>query len=146
MGEEVPEVAAWVVRTEADADVGDVGEEAFADLAADLYDAEAEGVELETGGRGCEQPAAELIEQPGGGGVQEQTGGVGPETVIAEAVGCTRVLEGLDSVLHLAPVDVVVVEGPRIVGPGGHDEAVFGPARRLSALKRTRRGWGQEAA
>ena len=37
-----------MVRAEVDADGGDVGEEAFADPAADLDDAEAEGVELET--------------------------------------------------------------------------------------------------
>jgi hypothetical protein len=41
-----------VVGAEVDADVGDVGEEAFTDPAADLDDAEAQGIELEAGGLG----------------------------------------------------------------------------------------------
>ena len=70
-----------------DADVWDGEACGLADPAADLDEAEAEGVELEACGLGCEEPAAELVEQPVGGGVQQQAEGVGPEAMVAEAIG-----------------------------------------------------------
>src|SRR6186997_1393969 len=109
------------------ADIRDAEVSAFADPAADLDDAEPEGVELEASGLGGEEPASELVEQPVGGGVQEEAEGVGPEAVIAEAIGGQGVLEILDPVLRLAPVDVAVIDDERVVGPGGHDEAGVGP-------------------
>ena len=63
------------------------------------------------------------VEQPVGGGMQQQAEGVGPEAVVAEAVGRKRVLEVFDPVLGIAAIDVVVVEGEGRVVPGGHDEA-----------------------
>src|SRR5215212_1147992 len=115
------------MRAEVAADLGDGGEGAFANPAADLDEAEAEGIELQASGLGCEEPATELIEQPVGGGVQEQAEGVGPEAVVAEAVGAEGVLEVLDPVLRLAAVDVPVVEGQRLVGAAGDHEAGVGP-------------------
>ena len=67
---------------------------------------------------GGDQPAAQGVEQPVGGGVQQQAELVGPEAVVAEAVGEAGALEVLDPVLRLAAVDVPVVEGQR-AGRGG---------------------------
>ena len=52
-----------------DADIWDGEARGFTDPAADRDEAEAEGIELEACGLGREEPAAELIEQPVGGGV-----------------------------------------------------------------------------
>ena len=50
--EQEPEVPAWVVGAEVDADIGDGEVGAFADPAADLDEAEAEGIELQASGLG----------------------------------------------------------------------------------------------
>src|SRR5688572_10314282 len=80
-GEQGPERSAGVVGTEVQAQVGTVAVSDFADPAADFDEAQAEGIELQPGGLGGEQPAAELVEQPVGGGVQQQAEGIGPEAV-----------------------------------------------------------------
>ena len=105
---------AGVVRAKVKANVGDGEVGAFAYPAADLDDAEAEGVELEGGNLGLEQPASELIEEPVGGRVEQKAESVGPEAMIAEAVSVEGVLEVLDPVLRLAAVDVPVVQRPVI--------------------------------
>src|SRR4051794_6984958 len=111
------------MRAEGEADGGDAVMCGLPDPSADFDDAQAEGVELEAGGLGREQPASELIEQPVGCGVEQEAEGVGPEPMIAESVGSEGVLEVFDPVLRLAPVNVPVVEREGFVGAGGHDEA-----------------------
>ena len=98
-GEQAPKGEARVMGAEVDAHVrrGEVG--AFADPAADLDDAEAQGVELEAWGPGREEPASELIEQPEGRGMEEESERVGPETMVAEASSGEGILEVFDPIL-----------------------------------------------
>jgi hypothetical protein len=103
----------------------DAGRE-LADAAGDLDQAQAQGVELNVGGRGAGEPAAEGVQEPEGGGVQDDAEGVGPEAAVAEAVGGERVLPVLYPVLGRAAGDVPVVERRRRVGTGGDDEAGVG--------------------
>ena len=103
----------------------DLGEE-LPDPAADLEEAQPEGVELHAGHAAPDQPAAQGIEQPVGGGVQEQPELVGPEAVAAEAIGEAGVLEILDPQLRFAPIDIPVVERLRRIRPAGDHEAGVG--------------------
>ena len=79
--------------------------------------------------------------------MQQQAELVGPEAVIAEAIGEAGVLEILDPLLGFAAIHIPIVE----VESGGSvrvvtTKRVFGPLGRASALKTTRRGWSQEPA
>ena len=74
----------------------------LADPAADLDEAQAEGVELHARGSGLQQEPAQGVEQPVGGGMQQQAELVGPEAMAAEAIGEAGVLEVLDPQLRLA--------------------------------------------
>src|SRR5215212_4133850 len=103
----------------------DAGEE-LADASADLEQTETQRVELHAGDAEPGEPASEGIEQPVGGGVQEQAELVGPEAMATQAVGEAGELEVADPLLGLAAVDVVIVDGERVVGAGGDDEAGVG--------------------
>src|SRR5579884_1779964 len=89
--------------------------------AAHLEQPQPQRVELHPGHAGGGEPAAQGIEEPVGGGVQQQAKLVGPEAMVAEAVGEAGVLQVLDPALDRAPVDVPIVEGGRRVGLVGDD-------------------------
>src|SRR5215831_12048074 len=92
--------------------------------AADLDQAEAQRVELHARAAGPYQGAAQCIEQPVGGRVQQQTKLVGPEAMAAEAVGKAGALEILDPELRLAPLHLPIGERERVqIGAAGHQEA-----------------------
>ena len=78
--------------------------------AGDLEQPQPEGVELHPWYPTLDQPAAQRIQQPVGGGMQEQPELVGPEAVAAQAVGEAGVLEILDPQFGFAPIDIPVVE------------------------------------
>src|SRR5207248_4873327 len=101
----------------------------FADASADLEQAQAQGVELEVGGRteALDQPVAKGMQQPVGSGMQQQPELVGPEAVVVQVIGLQRILEILDPVLGLTAIDVPVVDGQWIIGTSGDHEAVLGP-------------------
>src|SRR5215207_6195872 len=69
------------------------------------------------------EPAAQSIEQPIGGRMQQEPELVGPEAVVAETVGEAGALQVLDGVLAVAAGDVPGVEDLGRVGAGGDDEA-----------------------
>ena len=94
--------------------------------AGDLEQPEPEGVELHPWYPTLDQPAAQRIQQPVGGGMQEQPELVGPEAVAAQAVGEAGVLEILDPQFGFAPIDIPVVERLRRIGAGGHHETRVG--------------------
>src|SRR5215212_1543991 len=79
------------------------------DPAADLEQPQAQGIHLSAGGISPGEPAAQGVQQPVGGGMQEQAELVRPEAVVGQAVGGQGVLEVLDEVLRLAAVDVGIV-------------------------------------
>ena len=87
-----PEGFAGMAGGEVEADA--VGQ--FADAAGDLEEAEAEGVELVVSRLGPGKPAAQGVEEPIGRQMQEQAEVVGPEAMVAEAVGLESDLEALD--------------------------------------------------
>src|SRR5262249_24610228 len=105
---EVPEGLAGVAGGEPKVDA--VGE--LADAAADLDQAQPQGIQVRPG--------------EAGGGVQQQAEPVGPEPVAGEAVGEAGCLEVLDPPLGLAAVDVPPVVRLRRLGAGGDDEAGVG--------------------
>src|SRR5262245_37838492 len=98
----------------------------LADASADLEEAEPEGIELEAWDTESGQPAAEGVEEPVGGGVEEESELVGPEAVAGEAVGEAGELEVADPLLGGAAGDVEVVDGEGVVVAGGDDEAGVG--------------------
>jgi hypothetical protein len=96
--------------------------------AADLDETEAQGVQLEAGDAGLHEVAAQRVEQPVGGGMQQEAELIGPEAVAAEAIGEAGVLEVFDPQLRFAPTHVPVVEGERReIGPAGHHKAQIAP-------------------
>src|ERR687884_309605 len=106
----------------------------LADAATDLEQAQTQGVELETRMATGGEPAAQRVQQPVDGGVQEEAELVGPEAVVAQAGGEARALEVLYPQLGLAPVHVPVIQRLRLVRAGGDDEAgvgAFGQGRGL---------------
>jgi hypothetical protein len=104
----------------------DAGEE-FTDAPADLEEAQAQGVELERWVALGAEPAAEGVEEPVGSGVQEPAELVGPEAMVTQAVGDAGALVVFDPALHLATIDVPIIERLGWVGPGGDDKAGVGP-------------------
>src|SRR4051812_33533254 len=76
--EEGPERLAGVAAGEVQAHVG----EQLPHPPADLEQAQPEGVELEARGPGGGQPAAERVQEPAGGGVEEHAELVGDEAVV----------------------------------------------------------------
>src|SRR5215216_988679 len=78
--------------------------EALADPAADLDQAQAQRREGRARDAGGAQPPAQRVEQPEGGGVEEEAELVGPEPMAGQAVGEAAGLEVLDPVLARAPV------------------------------------------
>ncbi len=98
----------------------------FPHPAADLDQPQAHVFQRHPGDPGGTGPATDGVEQPVGGGVQQQPKLVGPETVATEAIGETAMLEVLDPVFALAAIDVPVVHLRGRVGAGGDDEAGIG--------------------
>jgi hypothetical protein len=93
----------------------------LAEPAANLDEAQPEGTELRACDPGLDQEPTQRVEQPVGGGVQQQTELVGSAAMAAEAIGEAGVLEVFDPVLRLVPTHVPVVEGERReIGPSGH--------------------------
>ena len=97
--EEVPERSAGMTRCEMESDDG--GE--FADPATDLDEAQAEGVEMDAHHPGMHQPAAQRIQQPVDGGMQQQPELVGRKGMTTQAIGEAVVLEILDPVRSWRP-------------------------------------------
>src|SRR6266849_1321869 len=85
------------------------------DARADFEQTSTQGFDL---GRapGLRQLQTEQVDQVVGGGVQEETEGVGQEAVTAEAVGAEAILEFLDTVLALA---AIIVESEDFGGTAG---------------------------
>src|SRR5919204_2791977 len=94
----------------------------LADTAADLEQAQPEGVELQVGVATRAEPAAQGVEQPVDGGVQDQPKLVGPEAVVAQTVGVAGALQVFNPEFGLASVNVPIVEGFGVVRAGGHDK------------------------
>ena len=118
----------------------------LADASADLEQAEPQGIELQAWQAEAGEPASEGVEQPVGGGMEQQAELVGPEAMATETIGEAGELEVADPLLGGAARDVEVVDGERVVGAGGDDEAGVGPCSNTSALQTTRRGRGQVLA
>jgi hypothetical protein len=76
----------------------------FTDPATALDSAKAQGIELVAGSPGRDEPAAEQVEQPEGGGVGQAAEGVGPEAMIAD-VGSVN--PHRQSEFHLLPAPSV---------------------------------------
>jgi hypothetical protein len=85
------------------------------DPAADLDQAQPRRVQLHPRNFEFGQPTADRVEQPAGRPVQQEAELVGPEPVVAQAVGEAGPLEVLDPVLRLAPVGVPGVDRLRRV-------------------------------
>src|SRR5579859_5184488 len=90
----------------------DAGEE-FTHPATDLEQAQAQGVELERRIALRGEPAAQRIEQPVGGGMEQQPELVGPEAAITEAIGDAGALEVFDPQFGCAAINIPIVEGRR---------------------------------
>ncbi len=97
----------------------------LADARADFEQTSAQGFDL---GRapGLRQLQTEQVDQVVGGGVQEETEGVGQEAVTAEAVGAEAVLELLDTVLALAAIIVKSEDFGGTAGAVGDQETQVG--------------------
>jgi hypothetical protein len=106
----------------------------LAQACADLDEAESEGVELYPRriADGLDEPPAERIQQPVGGCMQQQTEGICPEAVIAQAVRFDGVLQVLEPVLGFTSVDVPVIDCQRVLLAGSNDK--LGPLPSASAL------------
>ncbi len=115
---------------EVEADAGG----AFADTAADLEQAQTERVEVERRVALTAEPTAQRVEEPVGGGVQEQAELVGPEAVVTQAIGDAGALEVLDPECGLAAIDVPVVEGSGGSARVVTTKRVLGPWSKASAL------------
>src|SRR5262249_59635184 len=93
---------------------------------ANLEHAQGEGAERQTGHAHLSEPAPEGIEQPVGGGMQQQAKLVGPEAMAAEAIGKAAVLEVVDPLLGFAAAHIPVVESQWGIETGREDEAGIG--------------------
>ena len=71
---------------------------------------------------------------------------VGPEAMVAEAIGAAGDFEILDPAFGFTTIDVPVVERLGRIGPACDDKAGIGPLANASALMTTRRGWSQLSA
>src|ERR671934_417610 len=92
-GEEVPEGLSGVAARQMERDRTEV----LRDPTANLEEVEAQGAELEVGHAEPSQPAADGIQQPVGGAVQQEAELVGPERVAAQAIGEAALLEIFDA-------------------------------------------------
>src|SRR5262249_40859906 len=82
----------------------------LADPATDLDETETEGVELQARATALDQKSAQCVEQPVGGGMQQQAELIGPEAVAAEAIRKAGGFKGLEPQLGLAAAHIPVVE------------------------------------
>ena len=79
--------------------------------AADFEQTQAQRIEPERGDACLAQPAPQQVEEPVGGGMQQETELVGLEAVATEAVGKASTLEVVDPLFGGAALDIPVVEG-----------------------------------
>jgi hypothetical protein len=96
---------------------------------ADLAEAEAQGAELEVGHVELSQPAADGVEQPGGGAVQQEAKLGGPERVAAQAIGAAALLEILDAEFRAGRIYPNLAGLVALLVVGGTVSTVTGPAR-----------------
>src|SRR5579884_3663952 len=91
----------------------------LADAAAELEQVQPQGVELVGGGGRVGEPATQGVEQPIGGGMEQEAEGVRPEAMVAEPVCLERVLQVLDPVLRGSSRHVPIVQGAGCEAAGG---------------------------
>ena len=120
--EELPQGFSGVTARQMQPEAGGL----LAHPAADLEQPQAQGSESERSGAALAQPAAEGIEQPVGGGMQ-QAELVGPEAVATELVGEAGALDVVDPLLGRAALDIPIVERQRRIRAGRDDKADVGP-------------------
>jgi hypothetical protein len=96
----------------------DAGEECT-DAPADLAETQAQGVEWEGRVALGAEPAAQGVEEPVGGRVQEEAELVGPEAMVTPAVGDAGTLVVFNPALHLAAIHIPVVARRGWVGDIG---------------------------
>jgi hypothetical protein len=84
--------------------------QSLAHPAADLDEAQAHGIHLPARHARLHEPAPNGIQEPVGGGVQQQAELVGPEARATEAIGEAGILEVLDPLLGLATRHVPIVQ------------------------------------
>ena len=80
---------------------------------ADLEQAQAQGIELQRRVTLAAQPAAQRVEQPIGGGMQQQAELISPETAVAQAIRDAGALEILDPEFRFAAIDIEVSPAAR---------------------------------
>src|SRR5579864_6462401 len=103
------------------------GGESLANEPADLDQPKTQGVELHPWYPKLDQPVAQGVQEPVGRGMQQEPELVGHKRMVAQPIAMAGALEVLDAVLgRTTPLDIPVVEGERIVGPVGDDEAGIG--------------------
>ena len=107
---------------EVEADVGGP----CAHASTDLEQAHAERVKLQVWLAADDKPAAQRSAEPVDGRVQEQAELIGPEAVVAQALGAAGPLHILAPEFRGAAREGEGVEGCGLIRTGGHDEAGVG--------------------
>src|SRR5919202_2399255 len=122
ISQQTPQELTRMAAGQVEADVGGP----FTDAAPDLDQAQAEGIELHmrmaTGG----EPAAQRVEEPVDGCMQDEAELIGPEAMIAQAVGEAGPLDILDPQFGGAARAVEGVEGLWLIAARGDDKAGVG--------------------
>src|SRR5215212_3488032 len=98
----------------------------FSDPPTDLYELQAQGVQLHPLYPSIHQLLPQSVHKPVGGGVHKQTKLVGQKALAAEAIGFERYLQILDPILCLATLSVMSIEFIGLIGFVSHHKAGVG--------------------
>jgi hypothetical protein len=107
----------------------------FSDPPTDLYELQAQGVQLHPLYPPIHQLLPQSVHKPVGSGVHKQPKLVGHKALAAEAIGFERYLQILDPILRLPTLGVMSVEFIWVLGfVGQHEAGALVPSSITSAL------------